>query len=224
MSITAEELQLTVIHSKYDKLQTIYGSNNLEPVYGAGCINNPDICLVFMNPTGKNLSSNKMWKGLKAPWLNTKNTWKLLYNLNLIDEDLYSEIKLKKSSEWTNEFCMHVYEHIANNKIFITNLGKCTQEDARHLNDNILKEYLSLLEQEIELLNPKIIITFGNQVSSIFLKTNISVSQSRGICYDKVINTNIYKTYPVYYPVGQGMRNIKMATEDIARIISDINN
>lgn len=224
MSITAKELQLTEIHSKYDKLQTIYGSPNLDSIYGAGCIDNPDICLVFMNPTGKNLTSDKMWTGLKAPWLNTKNTWKLLYNLNLIDEKLYLEIKSKKPIDWDNEFCLHVYKQIADKKIFITNLGKCTQEDARHLNDNILKEYLSLLEEEIELLNPKIIITFGNQVSSIFLKTNISVSKCRGIYYDKVINGIAYKTYPVYYPVGQGMRNINIAIEDIEKIIDNIAN
>lgn len=50
-------------------------------------------------------------------------------------------------------------------KIFITNLGKCTQIDARIIPNEIYKEYLSLLFKEIDIIKPKIIITFRNQVS-----------------------------------------------------------
>ncbi len=62
-------------------------------------------------------------------------------------------------------------------KYFITNLGKCTQVDARGLSDNVYKEYLKLLEKEIEIVNPKVTILFGNQVSSIVLDRKISVSR-----------------------------------------------
>ena len=46
------------------------------------------------------------------------------------------------------------------NKIFITNLGKCTQIDARTLSDDVLKQYLNLLLEEIVIIKPKVIVTF----------------------------------------------------------------
>jgi uracil-DNA glycosylase len=41
------------------------------------------------------------------------------------------------------------------------------------------------MENEIAIVNPKVIILFGNQVSSIFLKEKISVSTSRKKKYIK---------------------------------------
>lgn len=107
-----------------------------------------------MNPTGKNIASDKSWKGRKSPWLGTKNIWKLFYKVDL-------------------------------------------------------------LFKEINIIKPKIIITFGNQVSSIILNKKISVSENRKKCYRIQINKNEYKVYPVYYPVGNGIFNIDKSIEDI---------
>ena len=65
------------------------------------------------------------------------------------------------------------------NKMFITNLGKCTQIDARPIQNSVYEKYLNLLEKEIEIVNPKVIILFGNQVSTVFLKEKTSVSLCR---------------------------------------------
>ena len=84
-----------------------------------------------MNPTGKNIASDKSWKGRKSPWLGTKNIWKLFYKVDL-------------------------------------------------------------LFKEINIIKPKIIITFGNQVSSIILNKKISVSENRkNVTEYKLIKTNI---------------------------------
>ena len=132
-----------------------------------------------MNPTGRNIASQKTWHGLKSPWIGTKNIWDLFSAVNLIDEELYKTIKKIPGSSWTEEFATLVYDDVAKHKVFITNLGKCTQVDARPLPDRVYKEYLDLLLKEIEIVNPKVIILFGNQVSSIVLNKKISVSASR---------------------------------------------
>ena len=44
---------------EYDKLQLKYGAKELDSIYNGGCTDNPDICFVFMNPTGKNIASSK---------------------------------------------------------------------------------------------------------------------------------------------------------------------
>jgi len=210
-------MKLKDLEKKYDKLQKKYGAKELDSIYNGGCIDNPDICFVFMNPTGRNIASSKTWKGLKSPWIGTKNIWDLFYELDLLDKDIYDNIKLIKGNEWTEEFAYEVYENVKKHKYFITNLGKCTQVDARELPNSVYIEYLDLLKKEFEIIKPKVIILFGNQVSSIVLDEKISVSQVRKKCFNK----DNYKFYSVYYPVGNGRFNINKSIEDIKWIIDN---
>jgi len=214
-------MNLQDLNKEYDKLQNKYGAKELDSIYNGGCIDNPDICFVFMNPTGRNIASNKNWKGLKSPWIGTKNIWDLFDSLNLIDKDIYKKIKEIKGSEWTEEFAEEVYENVKKHKFFITNLGKCTQVDARELPDSVYLKYLDLLKKEFEIIQPKVIILFGNQVSSIVLDSKISVSQVRKHQFIKNINGTDYKFYSVYYPVGNGRFNIDKSIEDIKWIMSN---
>lgn len=206
----------------YDKLQKKYGAKELCSIYNGGCEQNPEICFIFMNPTGRNIASNKEWKSRRSPWIGTKNIWKLFFKTNLLDEKIYNEIQKRKPTEWNEEFANTVYENVSKNKYFITNLGKCTQIDARPIPNSVYKEYLDLLEKEIDIIKPKKIITFGNQVSSIFLNQVINVSKCRKQKFTKEINNKTYEVYPTFYPVGNGMRNIDIAAEDIKEIIKQI--
>jgi len=51
------------------------------------------------------------------------------------------------------------------------------------------------------------------------LDKKISVSQTRKQFFDKKIGKEIYKCFPVYYPVGNWRFNIDKAIEDINWII-----
>ena len=215
-------MQLEDLKIEYDKLQLKYGAKELDSIYNGGCINNPDICFVFMNPTGRNIASSKNWKGIKSPWIGTKNIWDLFFELNLLDKNIYRKIKRIKGTDWTEKFAEEVYKDVKKHKYFITNLGKCTQVDARELPDNVYKKYLYLLEKEFEIINPKVIILFGNQVSSIVLEEKISVSKVRKKLFEKKINGKIYNFYSVYYPVGNGRFNINKSIEDIKWIMKNL--
>ena len=215
-------MKLEDLNKEYDKLQLIYGAKELDSIYNGGCTKNPDICFVFMNPTKKIIASEKSWKGLKSPWIGTKNIWDLFYSLDLIEKNIYQEIKKKNGKEWTPDFAEKVYEDVTKHKYFITNLGKCTQLDARPLPDSVYKEYLELLKKEIEIINPKVVILFGNQVSSIVLGETISVSKSRRKEFKRVINKQEFSFYSVFYPVGNGRFNIDKAIEDIKWIMEGI--
>ncbi|MCI8588180.1 MAG: hypothetical protein HFG40_00840 [Bacilli bacterium] len=212
-------MELEDLNKKYDRLQKKYGAKDLNSIYNGGLEKNPDICFVFMNPTARNIASTKEWRGRRSPWIGTKNIWDLFYAVDLIDEDLYFEIKRKKGNEWTEEFADLVYDNVKKYKYFITNLGKCTQIDARPLPDAVYMEYLNLLYQEFQILKPKVIILFGNQVSSIVLGQKISVSEARKKCYEKKIKNVTYKFYSVYYPIGNGRFNIDKSIEDIRWIM-----
>lgn len=212
-------MKIEELNVEYDKLQKIYGAKELMSIYNGGCTKNPNICFVFMNPTGRNIASCPQWKGRRSPWIGTKNIWKLFYKIGLLDEEIYQGIISKKPQEWDEEFADMVYSNVEKHKYFITNLGKCTQIDARVLPNSVYSQYLDLLCKEIEIINPKIIITLGNQVSSIVLDKSISVSQCRKQSFSKKIGKKNYKIYPVYYPIGNGMMNIDKAIEDLKFII-----
>lgn len=212
-------MKISDLNSEYDRLQREYGAKELTSIYNGGCTNSPDICFVFMNPTGRNIASGPDWKGRRSPWIGTKNIWKLFYQIGLLDERIYKEIQSKKPQEWDEKFADIVYDDVERHNFFITNLGKCTQVDERVLPNSVYSQYLDLLFKEIEIIAPKIIITFGNQVSSIVLNRNISVSQCRKQSFPLSIAEKNYNVYPVYYPIGNGIMNIDKAIEDLEYII-----
>jgi len=130
------------------------------------------------------LRTDKKWKGLKAQWLGTKQVWKVLNRINVFGSDILEKIQNKKAIEWDNNFCNEVYDEVIKNKLYITNLSKATQLDARPLSDFVFEKYLNLLKEEIKAIKPKVIISFGNQVSSIILGETINVSKCRKKAYN----------------------------------------
>ena len=211
--------QVEPLHQNFDKLQIQYGEPTLSSIYGTGEINSPNIMFIFMNPTGRNISSNPQWKGLRAPWLGTKQIWDIFYSLGLLENNLYEDIRLKKTSDWDELFAESIYDDIQRHSVYITNLAKCTQIDARPLNNHIFKDYLDLMYKEIQYIKPKKIVSFGNQVSSILLNKNISVSNFKNDEKEILKLDTDYYVYPTYYPVGQGRRNMPLAIERIKNII-----
>ena len=205
--------------TEYDRLHVKYGGRGLEPIYFGGKSEEPEMCFVFMNPTSRNIAAAAGWAGVRAPWIGTKNIWKLFYKLALLDGELYNDIQRRKPNEWDEEFAERVYGEVERRGYFVTNLAKCTQPDARALHNRVFCEYLPIFEREMALVRPKKIVTFGNQVSSIFLGKKIEVSKCRGVSFEKIIDGETYSVWPTYYPVGQGMRNMGLVVEDIIKIM-----
>lgn len=207
---------------EFKELQRKYGSTDHDVIYGAGEVDSPKLFLVFMNPTARNVAASKDWEGLKAPWIGTKGVWKMLYDLDIIkNQEIVGKTQGLKPNEWTPEFTEELFDEVRRNSLYITNIAKCTQVDARPLPNSIFREYRPSFEKEIELVNPQKIITFGNQVSSIALEKQISVSDYMNDEVDVIsIEEKRYNIYPCYYPVGQGRRNMPIAKERISKIVN----
>ncbi|HCY21433.1 TPA: hypothetical protein DIC40_06385 [Patescibacteria group bacterium] len=122
---------------------------------------------------------------MRAAWLGTKNIWKLFLAVGAISKPAFTAIQSYKPNEWTTEFCQQVYQELRQNKIYVTNLAKCTQIDARPLHNDIFKAYLEAIEKEIALVQPTYIVSFGNQVSSLLLRKNIKVSDYQKNDYEQ---------------------------------------
>ena len=85
-------MKISDLNVEYDKLQQEYGASELKSIYNGDCIDHPDICFIFMNPTGRNIASDPSWKGRRSSWIGTKNIWKLFYSIGLLDEKIYKGI------------------------------------------------------------------------------------------------------------------------------------
>lgn len=59
-------------------------------------------------------------------------------------------------------------------------------------------------------------------MSTVFLNQNISVSQCRKQQFAKEIGSNVFKCFPVFYPVGNGRANIGKSIEDIKWIYENV--
>lgn len=214
------EIQIASSRTNADRLQKIYGNPDIKAIYGAGCINNPKVLFMFMNPTARNISSSPSWEGLRAPWIGTKNVWRLFHSLDLIDTQSYDNIQNGSSDIWTEDFAFNLYKELSDKSIYVTNLAKCTQDDARPLKNGIFREYFNDTLEEIYRVNPDKIVSFGNQVSSILLSKNIKVSDyESGEKESLTIKDKVFEVYPTYYPVGQGMRNIGKAEKRVKKIL-----
>ncbi|MCA9375414.1 hypothetical protein KC622_03730, partial [Candidatus Dojkabacteria bacterium] len=181
MSYNLDSLQLTSLFRDFDILQSQHGASRYNAIYGAGEIQKPKICLVFMNPTARNVSASQDWDGIRAPWVGTKNVWKMFYQLGIFTNyEIVQKIEKIKPDEWTPDFAYDLYSEVAKESIYITNIAKCTQEDARHVKNDVYKDYRDLMLQELDEIQPEATFAFGNQVSSVLLGRNISVSNYTG--------------------------------------------
>jgi hypothetical protein len=210
--------QTTQLHVQFDALQLKHGDRRLNSIYGAGKIDSPKLMLIFMNPTARNIASSPEWKGLRAPWLGTKQIWSLFLELELLAPEIFNKIQNFKPGDWTVAFAEEVYRDLEAKSVYVTNLAKCTQADARPLTDRVFKDYLALMYAEIELVKPQKIITFGNQVSTVLLKKPVSVSKYPNTEMERLELRSNFDVYPVYYPVGQGRRNQPLAVTRIKKI------
>ena len=91
-------------------------------------------------------------------------------------------------------------------------------------------EYLSLHNS----VNPKIsflpvfpfypscaLILFQKNFECIFLNQKICVKSVRKQEFRMSVKENEYSVYPVFYPIGNGMRNIDLAIEDLNYILKN---
>ncbi len=172
-----------------------------------------------MNPTARNFSAVLDWEGIRAPWIGTKNVWKIFFALGFLEKDIFNKIQNGGKDIWNERFALNLYNELSKKFLYITNLAKCTQTDAKTLKNDVFRNYLQNTLEEIYLVNPTRIISFGNQVSSILLDKNIKVSEYENRDAETlVIKDKKFNVYPVYYPVGQGMRNMGKAIKRIKNI------
>ena len=187
-----------------------FPENNLAPILGNGKTNNPEIMFVFINPTARNISSDPNWKGPRFPFIGTKQTWRIFNKAGFIEEDLIE--KINSDNNWTIEFTNKVLKALKDKNIYLTNIVKWTGKDADLPDSNKINLFLPILEKEIELVNPKYIVTFGLIPFEKLTKQKIRlkdyykdiITNKKLYSYKIKINSIKAKVIPCYFPVGRG--------------------
>lgn len=202
-----------------------FPDNELMPILGNGETKNPKVMFVFINPTKKNISSDKNWKGQRFPFIGTKQVWRVFNRAGLFEDDLINSINNPK--EWSIEFTNEVLKFLKENSFYLTNIVKSTGRDATLPNSEKIKLFLPVLKREIEIVKPDYIVTFGLIPFENLTKQKIKL---RDYYLDAIENKNLKfyeqqfgsfraKIIPCYFPVGRG--EPKKAVE-ILKLVGDL--
>lgn len=194
-----------------------FPDNALAPIVGNGKTCKPKVMFVFINPTSRNISSDPSWQGPRFPFIGTKQVWRVFHKAGLFDDQLMAQIN--NQSAWSLAFTDQVLQFLRRNELYFTNIVKWTGQDATLPHAEKIKLFLPILEKEIELVQPEIIVTFGLIPFEKLAQQKIKLDDY----YSEAMKTKKLKTYelkissqpaeviPCYFPVGRG--NPKRAVE-----------
>lgn len=172
----------------------------LLPIPAGGRLKSPDIVLVFINPTARNISSNKSWIGPRFPFLGTNQVWRVLSNAGLLPGE-FSKIK---KEDWTVAFARGLERTLKKRKIALTNLCKGTKPDGRNPGKEEIKEGAAELFREIEKMRPRAIVAMGLIPFEALSGERIKLKDSAGKLFRARVSGRTYPLYPCYFPVGRG--------------------
>src|SRR3989344_3539313 len=137
-----------------------FPENSLKPILGNGKTFRPKVMFVFINPTHANISSDKNWQGPRFPFIGTKPIWRILHRAGMFDDELIE--KINNSKYWSLEFTNIVLNFLKSKSFYFTNIVKWTGYDATLPNSEKIKLFLPILEREIQIVQPRYIVTFGH--------------------------------------------------------------
>lgn len=107
------------------------------------------------------------------------------------------------------------------NQVYITNIVKCRPPENRNPNREEIHECQDYLWEQIELINPKVIITLGNVPTQFFLNTRSGISTVRGV-FHKSGQIQVMPTFhPSYLVRNAGNRDLKrLVWDDMKKVLA----
>ncbi len=199
--------KLNKLYKKFDGCKRCkQQKNKLRHILGGGKFARPKLLFLFINPTHLNLSSHQDYKGKRRfPFIGVRYFWKLMSQAGFISNKLIERIY---KTGWLTEYENGIERELIDNDIYITNLVKCTQSNPDNPNKDIISQDLGYLIQEIDLVNPKFVITFGKLPTEVLTNKTIKladyyddVKRSR---YKPIKSPNNFSVLPCYFPIGRG--------------------
>ncbi len=183
--------------------------NSLRHILGGGRFYHPKYFFLFINPTHKNRSSHTSYQGQRRyPFIGVRHLYKGLAEAGFVDLKLIDEIYEKG---WQVPDEERIETSLRENNVYISNFVKCAQPNPINPSRQRMREGLPLLAEELRIVNPQYIITFGLLPLETLTRTtwrlrDILDTARKGTYGPLSVNLEgrIYKVLPCYYPLGHG--------------------
>jgi DNA polymerase len=106
-------------------------------------------------------------------------------------------------------------------EVYITNIVKCRPPGNRNPQGSEIASCKDYLLAQIELINPKVIVTLGKVASDFFIHSSLGITALRGDFYD-FGNIKVMPTFhPSYLVRNEGNKNLKkMVWEDMKKVMA----
>ena len=116
------------------------------------------------------------------------------------DSNLYESENLNVKIGSSGEFLIKLCDiaEILPEDYYITTLSKCT-ENFRKLFDNDKKKLKEILDMQIALINPKIIVAFGQDTAELLLERDVDLKQEHGAIINWKGNIKLIISYDVSF-------------------------
>lgn len=185
------------------------GTLNLRHMFGVGKESGPDTMFVLMNPIARNPTIHQTYEGRCLPYAGLKAFWKVLVEAGLLPEDLLAQVDTKP---WNDRMTEIVIKTLIEGDFYITELVKCPSQMAVDPDNEQIKTGLEILKREIDLVQPKRIITFGLLVFQALTQQKVKLKeylellrngQAPTFYVDSALGQK-YEVVPCYFPTGRG--------------------
>ena len=208
-SMEEKSLTLAALKRRTDEIGRQNRSRTgLASIYGGGKSNSPELALVFINPTQRNISSQLGWIGPRFPFIGTPRIWRLLGDCHLLNKRIAEKFS-KPPETWSVEDARELERELIDASLYITNVVKETATDSLMPPTAVFRQYETLLHDEIAFVKPRLIVAFGLAAH----KSLTGVSVKLGEIYAQALKDGDITSLgscrgqpvvPCYFPVGRG--------------------
>jgi len=204
---------MTTLHELYNELDRCQACQTVARGYrhvpGGGCEHEPELMLVFINPTVHNVSAHGEWPGTRFPFAGKPKLWSILAAAGIVGAELPDEMLALGP---TPQMVERLIDEARRRSVYLTNLVKCVDDGSNLPSPERIAAALSLLQREIDLVRPRTIVAFGHLPfraltgRSIRLADELWNAEHGDIAlYPSLpIGGRSYPVFPCYFPTGRG--------------------
>lgn len=205
-----KDQQLAALNARLDECHACATlARHYRHVPGGGWTAQPELMLVFINPTVRNISAHAAWPGPRFPFAGKPKLWHILAEAGLIDADLPSEIAALGPTPPMVERLIAAAQQA---RLYLTNAVKCVDDGSNLPAADRVAAALPQLQAEIGLVRPRLIVALGLIPFRALTGLNVRLSDQlwdaehgRINLYPSLpIDGRSYPVFPCYFPTGRG--------------------
>ena len=178
-------------------------------VPGGGCVDQPELMLVFINPTFRNITSPADWPGRRMPFAGRPKLWQILAEAGWVGAEVPQIFERYGATPEAVEL-LHAAARDAG--LYLSNAVKCVDAGSNLPTPERVRANLPQLQAEIALVQPRSIVAMGLipfgalTGRTVRLADELWAAQS-GDCRaypTPPIAGQRYPVFPCYFPTGRG--------------------